>query len=129
MNPTSVPVVPVQPDQTTYGPDALALFKTFTRDTYLAAFGVQAPTWDASRPPKFWFDSTVDASAPSNVAVYKAIDSSSGTPALRQLVIPAAEAAAVNLPGRGPYPPYVGAPLGTTAAGPAGDRPLLLLLG
>lgn len=127
MNPTSVPAIPAQPDQATYGPDALALFKTFTRDTYLAAFGVQAPAWDVSRPPKFWFDSTVDVSAPSNVAVYKVVDSNSGTPVLRQLVIQAAEAAAVNIPGAVTYAPYAIAPTGTTRAG-AGVNPQYLSL-
>ena len=127
MNPTSVPAIPAQPDQASYGPDALALFRTYTRDTYLAAFGVQAPAWDVSRAPKFWFDSTVDVSAPSNVAVYKVVDSTSGTPALRQLVIPAAEAAAVNLPGAVTYAPYVVAPTGTTRAG-AGVNPQYLSL-
>ncbi|HEV2198665.1 MAG TPA: hypothetical protein VGR73_02510 [Bryobacteraceae bacterium] len=127
MNPTSVPAIPAQPDQATYGPAVLALFKTFSRDTYFAAFGVQAPAWDALRAPKFWFDSTVDVSTPSNVAVYKVVDSSSGTPALRQLVIPAAEAAAVNIPGAVTYAPYVIAPTGTTRAG-AGVNPQYLSL-
>jgi hypothetical protein len=127
MNPTSVPVIPAQPDQASYGPDALALFKTFTRDRYLAAFGVQAPAWDVSRPPKFWFDSTVDVSAPSNVAVYKVIDSSSGAPTLRQFVIPAAEAASVNLPGAVTYAPYVVAPTQTARLG-SGVNPQYLSL-
>jgi len=127
MNPTSVPAIPAQPDRTSYGPEALALFETFTRDTYLAAFGVQAPVWDVSRPPKFWFDSTVDVSAPSNVAVYKVIDTSSGTPALRQLVIPAVEAAAVNLPGAVTYAPYAIAPTHTTRFG-SGVNPQYLSL-
>jgi hypothetical protein len=127
MNPTSVPVTPVQPAQASYGPDALALFKTFTRDTYLAAFGVRAPAWDISRPPKVWFDSTVDVSARANVAFYRVIDSSSGIPVLRQLVIPATEAAAVNLPGAVTYAPYVIAPTQTARLG-AGVNPQYLSL-
>jgi hypothetical protein len=108
-NPVSLPIVPPQPDKEVYGFAELALFQTYTRETYLTAFGVQAPAWNPSRPSKFWFDST--ASAAGNVAAYKifAVDST-GTWALQQLVLPAAEAAAVNLPGLMTYAPYVIAP-------------------
>jgi len=117
-NPVSLPIVPPQPDREAYGFAALALFQTYTRETYRAAFGVQAPAWNPSRPPKFWFDSTADASAAGNVAAYKifAVDST-GTWALRQLVLPAAEAVAINLPGSVTYPPYAIAPTGATRGG------------
>jgi hypothetical protein len=114
----SLPVVPPQPEREAYGFAELALFQTYTRETYRAAFGVQAPAWNSSQPPKFWFDSAADTSAAGNVAAYKifAVDST-GTWALRQLVLPAAEAAAVNLPGSVAYSPYVIAPTGATRGG------------
>jgi hypothetical protein len=126
--PVSRPVVPPQPDKEAYGFADLALFQTYTRDTYLAAFGMQAPPWDASRPPKFWFDSSADLSAPGNVSAYKifAVDSS-GTWALRQMVLPAAVAAAVNLPGAFTYPRYVISPTDSTRGG-SPQNPLYLSL-
>jgi hypothetical protein len=117
-NPVSLPIVPPQPNQEAYGFAELALFQTYTRETYLAAFGIQAPAWDPSRPSKFWFDSTADASAIGNVAAYKIFGvNSTGTWALQPLVLPAAEAAAVNLPGAVTYTPYVIAPTGATRGG------------
>ena len=115
-NPVSLPIVPPQPDKEVYGFAELALFQTYTRETYLAAFGVQAPAWNPSRPSKFWFDST--ASAAGNVAAYKifAVDST-GTWALQQLVLSAAEAASVNLPGSVTYAPYLIAPTSATRGG------------
>src|SRR5215471_15393890 len=97
--PVSRPVPPVEPNQLAYGISQLALFTSYTRASYLAAFGVQAPAWDPSRVRKTWFDSTVDTSDPSNVAVYKIIaPDQTGNWGIRQMVIPATEAASVNLP-------------------------------
>jgi len=119
-NPVSVPIVPPQPDKEAYGFAELALFQTYTRETYLAAFGVQAPAWDPSRLSKFWFDSTADASAAGNVVAYKIFAvNSTGIWALQQLVLSAAEAAAVNLPGSVTYPPYVITPTDATRGGSA----------
>ncbi len=117
-NPISQPIVPPQPDQVYYGVQELALFKTYTRDSYLAAFGVHAPAYDPSRVLKSWFDSTVDTSDSGNVAVYRVIaQDSSGNWGVRQLVMPAAEAATVNLPGAVFYPPYVVSPTKATRGG------------
>jgi hypothetical protein len=117
--PISLPVAPAQPDLLAYGIQDLALFKNYTRDSYLGAFGVQAPAWDPARLKKSWFDSTVSTSDPSNVAVYKIVgrDASGNNYAIKQMVIPAQEAATVNLPGAITYPPYVVAPTGVTRAG------------
>ena len=93
--------VPPQPNQEYYGTGVVALLKTFTRDTYLTAFGVQAPVYDPSRLIKTWFDSTVDTSDPSNVAVYKIVGQDpTGNWTLRQMVIPAQEAATISPPGQ-----------------------------
>ena len=43
------------PDAAQYPVQTLNLYPTWTRDTYLAAFGVQAPPFDASKPVKNWF--------------------------------------------------------------------------
>jgi hypothetical protein len=119
-NPVSLPIVPPQPEKEVYGFVELALFQTYTRETYRAAFGVQAPAWNPSRPPKFWFDSSADASAAGNVAAYRIFAvNSTGTWALQQFVLPAAEAVAINLPGSVTYPPYVIAPTGATRGGSA----------
>jgi hypothetical protein len=117
--PVSLPVVPAQPDLLAYGVQELALFETYTRDSYLAAFGIQVPAWDPTRVKKSWFDSSVDASDPSNVAVYKIAgkDATGNNYAIKQMVIPAQEAATVNLPGAITYPAYVVAPTDVTRAG------------
>ncbi len=116
--PVSRPTIPAQPNLLAYGVAELALFKSYTRDSYLAAFGVQAPAWDPSRVRKTWFDSTVDTSDPSNVAVYKVFAAdANGVWGFRQMVMPAWEAATVNLPGAVTYPPYTVAPTQVTSGG------------
>ena len=56
MKPTSLPVVPAQPDLKTYNFSALDLFVNFSRESYLKKFGQQAPPWKAGEPLKTWFD-------------------------------------------------------------------------
>src|SRR5215831_12044836 len=113
--PISQPVVPVQPNQQYYGTQELSLFKTFSRDTYLATFGVQAPAYDPSRLIKSWFDSTVDLSDPGNVVVYKILgQDQNGNWTLKQTVMPTVEAATVNLPGTISFPTYVVSPTQAT---------------
>src|SRR6266404_4533333 len=127
-SPVSQPVIPPQPNLAVYGTQELALFKDYTRDTYRAAFGVEAPHWDPSRLKKSWFDSTADRSDPANVAIYKIVaKDQSGNWAIRQLVMPAQEAGAVNLPGAQVYPPYVVAPT-QAARGGSGINPIYLSL-
>jgi hypothetical protein len=114
----SAPVIPAQPNMLAYGISELGLFASHTRDSYLATFGVQAPAWDPTRVRKTWFDTTVDASDPSNVAVYRIIArDASGNWGLKQMVMPASEAATVNLPGEVTYPPYLVAPTQVTSGG------------
>src|SRR5207302_8167778 len=104
----SLPAASSQSDHEYYGVQDLALFKTFTRDTYRVAFGVEAPPYNPARLIKAWFDSSVDVSDPSNVAIYKiAARDSKGTWGLKQIVMPAQEAATVNLTGAVNYPAYV----------------------
>ena len=116
--PVSSPVVPAQPNLLAYGVQDLALFVSFTRDTYLSAFGVQAPAWDPTRLRKNWFDTTADTSDPANVAVYSiAGTDQNGNWTIKQMVIQTGEAATVNLPGAITYPVYTVAPTGATRGG------------
>jgi hypothetical protein len=117
-SPVSRPVVPPQPSTEFFSIQDLALFKSYSRESYRAAFGVEAAAYDPSRLRKSWFDSTVDVSDPANVAVYYiAAKGPDGNGSLRQMVIPAQEAATVNLPGRISYPPYVVSPTLATRGG------------
>jgi len=118
INPVSQPVVPAQPGTEFYGVQDLALFKSYSRESYRAAFGLEAPAYDPARRGKNWFDSTVDISDPDNVAVYRIVgQDKSGHGLLRQIVMPAHEAAAVNLSGAIQYPPYIVTPTRATRGG------------
>lgn len=114
MTPLSQPVTPAQPDLETYGFGELALFKTYTRESYRAAFGIEAPAYDPARVIKTWFDSTADTSDPDNVSTYKAFVEVNGQWLIKQLVLPSREAATVNLPGAVEYPKYAVAPTNAT---------------
>ena len=118
ISPVSQPVVPAQPNAEFYSIQDLALFKTYSRESYRAAFGVDAAAYDPARLRKSWFDSSVDLSDPGNVAVYQVVaQDQSGSGILRQMVMPAQEAATVNLPGTIQYPSYVVAPTLATRGG------------
>lgn len=112
--PVCVPQNPAQPDQAIYALTALETVPTFTRESYLAAFGVQAPDFDASLPPKYWFDSTADTSNPANIALYDQVALSGLAASIVQMQMPASQAAAVNIPGLVTYPAYVIAPTDAT---------------
>jgi hypothetical protein len=116
--PISQPVIPAQPSTEFYSIQDLALFKIYSRESYRTAFGVDAPAYDPARLRKSWFDSSVDLSDPGNVAVYQVVaQDQNGNGTLRQVVMPAQEAATVNLPGAIQYPPYVVAPTLATRGG------------
>ncbi|MEP7354274.1 MAG: hypothetical protein ABI824_13690 [Acidobacteriota bacterium] len=126
--PVSVPKPRPLPDAVTYGFAELALFSQFSRDSYRASFGVDPLPYDATRLTKSWFDSTADTSHPENVSVYRILaQDSTGQWGMRQMVIPSAEAATVNLPGEVTYPTYVVAPTATTRGG-SGINPVYLSL-
>jgi hypothetical protein len=114
-SPESQPTIPAQPNLPDYGFGSLALFASYTRASYLAAFGVQAPNWDPTKAPKAWFDSSgtspdtylapnlLAASGSSAEQPLTVTDATTGQP--RPLTLE--EAAAVNIPGLISYPPYV----------------------
>jgi hypothetical protein len=118
ISPVSQPVFAAQPNAEFYSIQDLALFKTYSRESYRAAFGMDAPAYDPARLRKSWFDSSVDLSDPGNVAVYHVVaQDQNGNGMLRQVVMPAHEAATVNLPGAIQYAPYVVAPTLATRGG------------
>jgi hypothetical protein len=118
--PISTPAAQPQPNQITFPVDALALFHTYTRDSFRSAFGVDAPAWDANRLSKTWFDSTIDVSEPNSVVNYQMIgQDSTGTWVVLPYTMPASEAATVNIPGVVSYPPYVIEPTNATRGGSA----------
>ncbi|MEP6960636.1 MAG: hypothetical protein ABI995_01055 [Acidobacteriota bacterium] len=121
--PFSAPTTPAQPNAVSYGFRELELFKTYTRETFRAAFGIQAPAFNPSKLIKTWFDSTVpDTSDDAFVVIYKIIARDQKERwGFRQLVMPAAEAGAVNLPGQIQYQEYAIAP---TTANRAGVSPI-----
>ena len=52
----SLAVVPERPSISVYGANFLWLFESFTRESYYAKFGEQAPAFDPERPVSTWFD-------------------------------------------------------------------------
>ena len=112
--PVSLPVAPPQPDEATYSPADLALFQEYTRESYRAAFGVDAPPWDPARLYKTWFDSSVFTPQPNTVAYQIFGQDLTGTWGFQPLTLLLADAAAVNLPGAITYPQYVVQPTSAT---------------
>ena len=113
--PTSIPVIPPQPSQATYGFAALNLFQSFTRSSYQGKFGVQAPPYDPKYPLKAWLDTSVTTGP----CTYNVISGSN--PALMTTFkIDAVQAAAINLSGDYLYPAYAPSP-DTTAVSTFGE--------
>lgn len=119
MNPiVSLPSARPQPEADIYGVQELALFRSFTRESFRAAFGIDPPAWNPSRRIKTWFDSSIVSVEADDVALYRVVArDAQGKWTLRQLVLPSSEAASVNLPGSISYPPYVPAPTRATRGG------------
>ena len=117
-----------QPNQQFYGTQLLQTFPTYTRASYLQAFGT-VPACDPTRQIKTWFDSTVDTSQSGNLALYYQLAPNATVES--QYVLPASEAATVNLPGVDTYPAYTVAPTDATvvsqgAPNPSGINPIYL---
>jgi hypothetical protein len=116
--PTSSPAAQPQPNQETFAIDALALFHTYTRASYRATFGVEAPAWDPVRLAKSWFDSTVDNTQPAGTAHYLTVgQDATGAWTVLPYSMPTAEAVSVNIPGLIVYPSYVISPTEATRGG------------
>ncbi len=86
MTQTGTPVVPVS---------SLELFVSYSRASYQAQFGADAPAFDATRPLQRWFDPAQKAAAPSTVVSYNYFDQSAGS--LSTFTITAGNAASPNI--------------------------------
>ncbi len=84
------PLARPEPAAQSYSTDELSLFPTYTRATYKSAFGKDAPAFDITKAPKFWFDSTEKT----GTVNYKVLTGVNITP----LALPAADASNVNIP-------------------------------
>ena len=111
MPPIMIPTYKPQPDLAAYGFDSLET-KTFTRQTYLAEFGEQAPPHDPKRRIQRWADSRVANRPPEEMYVYSIHEIQPGGARLRQMMISNAEACRINLPGAYVYPTPVVKPSG-----------------
>ena len=127
----SYPAEPAQPNQAVFSTDLLQTFQSYTRASYLAAFGVQAPSFDSTRPEQNWFDSTAAAFPATlemsywQIQLTPSVDGSTAPAQVVPLTIPAAQAATPNVPGVVTYPPYIVAPT-TAMSGPALVTPTVL---
>lgn len=79
------------------------VFPQYTRASFQAAAGIQAPAWNPAYPIKDWFD---PEARPGSDVTYQVWNGSPVSPALVALTIPGAEAATVNLPGMPTFEPY-----------------------
>ena len=100
-NPVSVLTSQAQPNTQFYGLQALTIFTNYTRASYLATFGVQAPNEDPTRPEQDWFDST--ANGPKVYPAFDYIAGKMGSITVQNPNVP-------NIPGVQTYNPYVIAP-------------------
>lgn len=117
-----VPTAQPQPNAPAYGTNVLSVLPTYSRASYLSAFGKQAPAFDASRPPKAWFDSTKDCSNMSTMSTYSVLKLSGNIASEGTLVIPNCDASRINLPGGLNYPAYTVAASGVLEE--PGDTPV-----
>jgi hypothetical protein len=75
----------------------------YTRDSYYAAYGTDAPPYDETRPIQTWFDSSAN---PNEQYEYNVLGKDrAGRPALEKKRMPGKDARSVNLYGSG-YPAY-----------------------
>jgi hypothetical protein len=95
------PTVKPQPNEKTYSVADIYTFKSYTRDSFESAFGVQPPAFNPAKPVKTWFDTTVNSAS----ASYVTLDLNS----LKNITLTLSkeDAASVNLPGSYRYPSYI----------------------
>ena len=103
--------MPIQ-RQPFYPFDTLFVFPYYsTREEYEKATGRPAPPWDATKPPKYWFDPKAPE-APRKLVVYETVlaisengtllrDETNNRPQLDMLVLTKEQAATVNIPPKG----------------------------
>lgn len=106
-NPVSLPVVPAIPGESSYPPASLNLFKEYDRASYKAAFGIDPPTYDGTKPTKGWFDT-------SGSSGYKAFVNRGGAVTYEAVDMKGMRPDEVNIFGLHSYPAYVVAPTQAT---------------
>lgn len=112
----TTPVNPPQPADPFYPGSVLNILPTYTRASYATAQGMDAPTGDITRKPKYWADSTVGTSP--NVTVnYQYFDTSTSPATVKTMSMTAAEASEFNIPGLQTYPKYIVASTQATSLG------------
>jgi hypothetical protein len=99
------------------GINDLKVFPEYTRESYEAAVGQQAPPFDPSKPQKAWSD-------PAGAGTYNQLigDGRSAAPTFATFSLNAADAKAVNLPGAYRYPAYELQPTVAQQTWGAGNR-------
>lgn len=95
------PIQKPQPTEATYSISEIYIFKNYTRTSFEAEFGVQAPPFDVSKPVKTWFDLTVKTPT----VTYQTLNLN--TLQFISLTLTKEEAASLNLPGEYRYEKYV----------------------
>jgi len=107
---------PIQPNQPQYQIALLNLFPVYaTRAAYQQATGQQAPPYDPTEPIKGWADP-----APSGQPYTVFDPTAANTNYIGQIILNAAQAARLNLPGVYNYPAYVSPPTDALEVGPYG---------
>ena len=101
--PVSEPKTPVPPNRDYYGVDELALFRQWTRASFLQETGEQAPQWNPAMRIKRWYDSTAAARDPEEPYFYRSWALADGKPVYKAFAITCGEAATLNLPGSVTY--------------------------
>jgi hypothetical protein len=95
----SLPVVPAQPAKPQYGIGELALFEQYmTVEAYTAKFGEAPPPFNPNLRPKYWFDSSVDATDLEADVEYLIPRLKDGVWKLIRTTLPVWEAISVNIP-------------------------------
>lgn len=116
MSVITTPVIPPQPNTPYYTGSALNILPEYTRISYRAAQGIDAPAGDITKRPKFWADSTVGSAALINVT-YPYFDTITSPPSVKQMTMSQFEASQFNIPGLPSFPQYVVTETSATSLG------------
>jgi len=120
--PRSEPVRPLPPkDRDYYSIDELAMLRLWTRSSFLAETGQQAPPWDPAMRIKRWYDSTAADKDPEEPYFYRSWVLVEGKPVHKSFVMTCAEAARLNLPGSVTYRKRTSEPTTAYMAAPDGS--------
>lgn len=104
---------------------ASTLFR-FPRLANRSDYPVAPPPFDASKPPKYWRDNTLDGMAPDAIVTYSRLPNPGESLVMRTFQMSVADAIAVNVPGQSVYPPYVPSTSTTATISLPGQAPQLV---